>query len=142
MGTPLPEKTFSTSEDAAADAAQHAPIVACSPFPIPYTVRKIISLPLVALLTLVVKVACSSVTWSAEELAQWYGEYAQDSPYYSELWYLGTDENYHYFRCRAIDSSVLPRVPREEVLCPTYDHSKIAPFLAITRLIRNTDSNA
>ena len=60
--------------------------------------------------------ACSSSTWTAHELSSWYQQYAEGSPHYSKLWYRGSDSNYHYFTCRAIDSWVNPRVPRPEIV--------------------------
>ena len=56
-----------------------------------------------------------SASWTADELSGWYKRYAEGSPHYSKLWYYGSDSDYHYFRCRAIDSWVHPRVPRDEI---------------------------
>lgn len=52
---------------------------------------------------------------SSDELVEWYVEQAESSPQHGPLYYRGSDDQYHYFRIRALDDWFLPRVPRDEI---------------------------
>ncbi len=63
-------------------------------------------------------VACSPDVWSAQELSDWHARNAEGSPHYSPLYYTGTDDDYHHFKCRAMDTWVVVRVPRDQITIP------------------------
>ena len=53
-------------------------------------------------------------TWTKAELVEWYSKYASSNPRVQRFGYCGSDDKYHYFVTRPIDSYLLPRVPRSE----------------------------
>ena len=54
-------------------------------------------------------------TWSKAELVNWYAEYRPTNDRLKYFGYRGSDEKYHYFITRPIDSFFMPRVPRTEL---------------------------
>jgi|GEM_PF-2379536 len=55
-------------------------------------------------------------TWTADELAQWHQSVTEGLPaHVSPLWYQGSDERYHHFLCRSMDSWVPVSVPIEQI---------------------------
>jgi hypothetical protein len=72
--------------------------------------------------------SCSTEkTWTATELRDWYSSFAGGEPQYSQLFYFGSNDKYHYFRCRAIDDWMQARVERDEI-----EMLDIRPFLPIS----------
>ena len=54
--------------------------------------------------------------WTANELRDWYVELKQFDPeIVSPLYYRGTDQRFHYFTCRSIDTWVPVKVSKEEI---------------------------
>lgn len=54
--------------------------------------------------------------WSAIELRDWYlGNQETDSRFLSPLFYQGTDEKYHHFICRSMDTWVPVKVVKEQI---------------------------
>ncbi len=59
---------------------------------------------------------CQKTDWTAQEIKDWYAKYSKTNPQlYSPLYYKGSDDNYHYFTCRAIDTWVFMRVDIKEI---------------------------
>ena len=68
---------------------------------------------IVLCVALVLTPACLHLNaWTTDELAEWHRTWGVDSP----LYYIGSDEEHHYFRCRSADSWVHPWVPRSEIV--------------------------
>lgn len=54
--------------------------------------------------------------WTAEELSDWYIKLEQSDPrFLSPLYYRGTDQHYHYFLCRSMDTWVPVKVSKGEI---------------------------
>ncbi len=70
------------------------------------------------LITYVFLFSChSGDQWSAEKLRNWYIDLKEsDSRFLSPLYYQGTDEKFHYFICRSMDSWVPIKVLKEEII--------------------------
>jgi len=67
--------------------------------------------------------------WTANELGEWYVELKQNNPrLLSPLYYQGTDNNFHYFVCRSIDTWVPVKVDKEEI-----EMEDIRPYLSVSQ---------
>ena len=80
----------------------------------------------VALILPLVGTAClyNTGTWEVDELVEWHSIWGGHS---SPLYYLGSDDELHYFRIRSVDSWVHPRVERSELELP-----EVHPFAPST----------
>lgn len=56
---------------------------------------------------------CTKQTWNRTELVDWYLRFGSDRP---KVGYCGSDDRYHYFASRPIDSFVSPRVTRSQII--------------------------
>jgi hypothetical protein len=53
--------------------------------------------------------------WTKDELVSWHREHTQTNPNLKKFGYAGSDDNYHYFITRPVDSFLLPRIPRKDL---------------------------
>lgn len=56
--------------------------------------------------------------WTKRELVDWYEKYERPKPRPSAFGYQGSDERYHYFITRPIDSFLMLKIPRTELTIP------------------------
>ena len=72
---------------------------------------------LIAFIILIAFSSCQAKNvWTEKEIQDWHSKYVQEnSDLYSSLRYIGTDDKYHYFVIRAIDSWVHMKVIIEEI---------------------------
>lgn len=54
-------------------------------------------------------------SWSAEQLREWHFEQRSNSKFVTPLYYRGSDDNFHYFMCRSLDSWVSVKVQNEQI---------------------------
>ena len=67
--------------------------------------------------------------WTAKELSDWYIKLKESDPrFLSPLYYEGTNENYHYFVCRSMDTWVPVKVSKEEI-----DIEDIRPYVSVSQ---------
>ncbi|RYZ63745.1 MAG: hypothetical protein EOP09_17150 [Proteobacteria bacterium] len=53
--------------------------------------------------------------WSKQELVAWYNKYEPTNSNLTKFGYAGSDDRFHYFVTRPVDSFFTPRIPRSEL---------------------------
>ena len=67
--------------------------------------------------------------WTANELRDWYVKLEQSDPrFLTPLYYRGTDQYFHYFLCRSMDTWVPVKVSKEEI-----DIEDIRPYESVSQ---------
>jgi hypothetical protein len=56
--------------------------------------------------------------WSKSDLVAWYNEYEPVRSNLSKFGYAGSDEGFHHFITRPVDSFFMPKIPRSELTVP------------------------
>lgn len=56
--------------------------------------------------------------WSKSEVVAWYAKYEPVVHGLSKYCYAGSNAKYHYFICRPIDSFLIQKIPRAELVMP------------------------
>lgn len=71
---------------------------------------------LALLFFLFLSISCHSKIWTVTELQEWYASVLESPCSPSQLFYRGSDTQYHHFTCRPIDSWVIIQVRRSELI--------------------------
>ena len=67
--------------------------------------------------------------WTANELSEWYiGLQESDSHFFSPLYYRGTNEEYHFFICRSMDTWVPVKVVKDQI-----NIADVRPYMEISQ---------
>jgi hypothetical protein len=53
--------------------------------------------------------------WTATQLREFYEDLESRPDLHGPLYYLGSDDRFHYFTIRSVDVSLWPRVPKDQI---------------------------
>lgn len=71
---------------------------------------------LVCIVAIFIISGCGVNTWTAQDLSDWYVSNKTRYPtFYNELYYRGSNKEYHYFICRVFDYYANMKVRRDEI---------------------------